>query len=86
MGMTAVARVPSVPSVARVPLMARVLRVISMTQVIVVARMSTVVVHVIVVGFVAGLIGVFALSICDRFSALMPVSLIRFHNHQSIPP
>lgn len=82
MGMTAVARMPSV---ARVPLMARVLRVISMTQVIVVARMS-VVVHVIVVGFVAGLIGVFALSSCDRFSALMPVSLIRFHNHQSIPP
>jgi hypothetical protein len=71
--------------------MARVLRLISMTQVIVVARMSVVarmpvVVHVIVVGFVAGLIGVFALSICDRFSALMPVSLIRFHNHQSIPP
>src|SRR5699024_1868020 len=88
MGMTAVARVPSV---ARVLLMARVLRLISMTQVIVVARMSVVarmpvVVHVIVVGVVAGLIGVFALSLCDRLSALGPVSLIRVHNLPTRPP
>ena len=76
MGMTAV---------ARMPLMALMARVISMAWVIVVARMP-VVVHVIVVAFVAGMIGVFAPSGCDCFSALMTVSLIRFHNHQSIPP
>ena len=73
MGMTAV---------TRMPLMARV---ISMARVIVVARMP-VVVHVIVVDFADGMIGAFAPSGCDCFSALMPVSLIRFHTHQSIPP
>ena len=82
MGMTAVARVPSV---ARVSLMARVLRMISMALETVVARMP-VVVHVIVVGFVTGMFGVFAPSSCDCFSVLMPVSLISFHNRQSIPP
>ena len=79
MGMTAV---------ARMPLMARVIsvaRMLLVARVIVVARMP-VVVHVIVVAFVAGMIGVFAPSGCDCFSALMTVSLIRFHNHQSIPP